>query len=105
MPHLVRVYIRQVIIGFVVSAAFVALLLYLNVGNLWHLVTHVNVGWIAVLMLWVFNGIVFAGVQFALALPSDRNEPKGGKRDAIPASLADPVLVPIADTPGQHRHS
>ncbi len=97
MPHLVRVYIRQVIAGFGLSAAFVALLLYLDVANLWHLVTHVDVGWIAVVMLWVFNGIVFAGVQFALALPSGRDDEGGGKRDAIPADLAEAVLIPVAD--------
>lgn len=98
MPHLVRVYIRQVLIGYGLSALFVALLLYLNVANLWHLVTHVNVGWIAVLMLWVFNGIVFAGVQFALALPSGREgDDHGGKRDAIPVTLAEPVLIRAAE--------
>lgn len=103
MPHLVRVYIRQVIIGYMISAAFVGLLLYLNVANLWHLVTHVDVGWVAVLMLWVFNGIVFAGVQFALALPSDRDTTQGGKRDAIPLSLHEPVLIPIRDTDRPRR--
>ena len=98
MPHLVRLYIRQVAIGYAVSAAFVALLLYLNVANLWHLVTHVNVGWIAVLMLWVFNGIIFAGVQFALSLPKGHGEdgPKRGKRSPIPVLLAEPVPVTIA---------
>ncbi|MGB0660778.1 MAG: hypothetical protein ACPGNV_11425 [Mangrovicoccus sp.] len=93
LPHLVKVYIRQVAIGFGLSAAFVALLLYLNIANLWHLVTHVNVGWVAVLMLWVFNGIVFAGVQFALSLPSGRDDDQGGKRDALPLDLAEPVLI------------
>lgn len=97
MPHLVRLYIRQVAIGYALSAAFVAVLLWLNVANLWHLVTHVNVGWIAVLMLWVFNGIVFAGVQFALALPQGHGDqddrPGGGRRDALPVTLAQPVPI------------
>ena len=96
MPHLVRVYIRQVLIGYAISALFVTALLYLNVANLWHLVTHVDVGWVAVLMLWVFNGIVFAGVQFALALPSGRDDDSGGgKRDALPVLLAEPVRVAV----------
>ncbi|WP_172328330.1 hypothetical protein [Mangrovicoccus sp. HB161399] len=94
MPHLVRVYIRQVIIGFGLSAAFVTALLWLNVANLWHLVSSDSAGGIAVMMLWVFNGIVFAGVQFALALPSGRDEGKGGgRRDALPVMLAEPVPV------------
>ncbi|MCA8879725.1 MAG: hypothetical protein KDA73_07140 [Rhodobacteraceae bacterium] len=97
MPHLVRLYIRQVAIGFALAAAFVALLLGLNVANLWHLVSHVNGGWIAVLMLWVFNGIVFAGVQFALSLPRGHGEEHtGGKRDALPVLLAEPVPVRVS---------
>lgn len=94
MPKLVRLYIRQVIVGYAISAAFVSLLLYMNVANLWHLVTHVSGGWIAVLMLWVFNGIVFAGVQFALALPSDRNRGPGGGR-FVRARAPMPQPVPI----------
>jgi len=94
MPHLIKVYIRQVVAGFVLSGVFVTLLLWLNVANLGHLVTSVSGGWIALLMLWVFNGIVFAGVQFALALPSGREEDDSdGRRDAIPSILAAPVAV------------
>ena len=102
MPHLIRLYIRQVIIGYVLSALFVAVLLWLNVANLWHLVTHVNVGWIAVLMLWVFNGIIFAGVQFALSLPQghgEEDDDQGGKRDALPVMLAEPLPLPV---PSRH---
>lgn len=86
MPHLVKLYIRQALIGFGISAVFVALLMTLNVANLWHLVTHVQGGFIAVIMLWVFNGIVFAGVQFALSLPKGHGEEptdQGGRRDPI----------------------
>jgi len=69
LPRLVRLYIRQAIIGFALSAVFVAALLWLDIGGLWHLVHHVAGGGLAVAMLWVFNGTVFAGVQFALSLP------------------------------------
>lgn len=97
MPHLVRVYIRQVLIGYAVSAVFVSLLLSLNVANLWHLVSHDPAGWIAVLMLWIFNGVVFAGVQFALALPSGRDNGDGGRRGRLPVLLAEPVPVRVSD--------
>jgi hypothetical protein len=81
MPNLIRLYITQVAIGFVVSAAFVAMLLWFNVANLWHLVTHDPAGPLAVLLLWVFNGIVFSGVQFGISVmrmaePDDT--PSGG---------------------------
>ncbi len=98
MPHLIKLYIRQVLIGFVLSAVFVALLLWLNVANLGHLVTNVAGGWIAVLMLWVFNGIVFAGVQFALALPQGHGEDDDndqGRRDDIPVDAGLPALVRV----------
>ncbi len=68
MPKLVRLYIRQVIIGYLLSAVFVTLLLSLNVANLWHLVSNTEGGWIAALMLFIFNGVVFAGVQFGIAV-------------------------------------
>jgi hypothetical protein len=86
-------YITQVIIGFGVSALFVGLLLWLNVANLWHLISTSNVGFVAVLMLWIFNGIVFAGVQFSIAIMrlSDDDTPGGGKRQ----TQMTPDLVPL----------
>jgi hypothetical protein len=86
MPKLIRLYITQVLIGFAIAAAFVAVLLWLNVANLWHLVTHSDMGFLAVLVLWVSNGIVFSGVQFAISImrmaDSDDDGGQGGKRDA-----------------------
>ncbi len=83
MPKLVRLYIRQVLIGYLLSAVFVSLLLWLNVANLWHLVTHASGGWIAVLMLFIFNGIVFASVQFGISImrmAEDDSDSGRGKR-------------------------
>ena len=68
MPKLVRLYITHVAIGFGIAAVFVAVLLGFNVANLWHLVMGSDKGWLAVLILWLANGIVFAGVQFAIAV-------------------------------------
>jgi len=68
MPKLIRLYIRQVILGFVISAGFVAMILWFNVANLWHLVTHDPAGPLAVGLLWLFNGIVFSGVQFGISI-------------------------------------
>jgi len=86
MPKLIRLYITQVAIGFGIAAAFVAMLLWFNVANLWHLVTHTEQGLLAVLILWVANGIVFAGVQFGIAvmrMQDDDDEPRGGHRQEI----------------------
>ncbi|GAA0294170.1 hypothetical protein [Rhodovulum strictum] len=104
MPRLVSLYIRQTIIGFLLSAAFVALLLHLNVANLWHLVTHVSGGWLAVALLFVFNGIVFSGVQFGIAVMSmARNEDDGTRGRFLPervrelAEVPVPIAVPVRD--------
>lgn len=70
MPKLVKLYIRNVIIGFAIAAAFVAMLLWFNVMNIWYLVTHSDAGFLAVFLLWFMHGIVFAGVQFAWAVMS-----------------------------------
>lgn len=79
LPKLVRLYIRSAIIGGALSVVFVAALLWLNVGNLWHLVSTTNGGGVAVVMLLVFNAIVFSSVQFGVVVmqmaedPSDRS--------------------------------
>ncbi len=88
MPKLVRLYITQVAIGFVVSAVFVALLLLLNIANLRHLIAGSEVGLIALIMIWFMNGIVFAGVQFAYAIMSMAEKPSGPKGGTpAPANL------------------
>ena len=97
MPKLVRLYIKNVVMGFGLSAAFVGALLYLNVGNLWHLISTSNVGWIALVMLVFFNGVVFAGVQFAMTImrmEGQDDEPRGGTR--VPVATNIPARVKVA---------
>ncbi len=105
MPKLVRLYISQVIMGFGLSAAFVAALLTLNVANLWHLVTHSTGGMLAVIMLWVFNGIVFAGVQFGISimrLAEDDDAPRGPRQQAMTREYA---AIPVrTDEQRKRRH-
>lgn len=94
MPELVRLYIRHVAIGYVLAAVFTGLILGTNVANLWHLVTHTQGGWLAAFLLFMFNGIVFSGVQFGIAVmrmavPEDRD---GGRRARVPGELV-PVRI------------
>ncbi|MES0861667.1 hypothetical protein ABLN87_04855 [Ruegeria sp. SCPT10] len=77
MPKLIRLYITQVVWGFVVSAVFVGVLLVFNVANLRSLMIGSDVGLIALLMIWFMNGIVFAGVQFGYKIMSMAEKPKG----------------------------
>ncbi|MGI3212245.1 hypothetical protein ACROSR_14150 [Roseovarius tibetensis] len=97
MPKLIRLYITQVAIGFGIAGAFVAMLLWFNVANLWHLVTHTEQGLLAVAILWFANGIVFAGVQFGIAvmrMQSDDDEtPRGGHRQQV--MQRDYLAIPV----------
>ena len=103
MPRIVKLYIRNVLIGYVVAAAFVAVLLLANVANLAHLIFSSPQWALALFMLWFFNGIVFAGVQFSRAVMSmaekpEDDEPRGG--------VAMPILAEVrvpAQSPGRAR--
>jgi hypothetical protein len=94
MPQLVRFYIRHVLIGFALAAVFTGLLLWLNVGNLWHLVTHTAEGPLAAFLLFFLNGIVFAGVQHGIAVMLLAED--DDKDDRAPPVAADPVPVPVS---------
>ncbi len=91
MPKLIRFYILNCIIGFAVAGVFTAAILWFNVVNLWHLVSTSDIGLMAVVVFWVLNGIVFAGVQFGVAvmLLAEKDE-DDGPRDG----LGVPVRVP-----------
>jgi len=60
MPQLIRVYIQQCLIGFGISAIFVGALLAFDVRGLWTLVSNSSDGILAVFLLFMMNGIVFA---------------------------------------------
>ncbi|MFK7869919.1 MAG: hypothetical protein AB8B58_11830 [Roseobacter sp.] len=68
MPRVVRLYITSAILGFVIAGVFVGLVIAFNVVNLRHLIFTSDVGWIAVFVFWVLNGIVFSGVQFGYSI-------------------------------------
>lgn len=96
MPELIRLYIRNIFFGFLLAVAFTGLLVGLDVAHLRHLTLETSGGWLALGLLVVLNTIVFAGVQFAIAImrmaePEDR--PRGGTR--APVIRAEPVAVPV----------
>lgn len=98
MPKLISLYIRNILVGFVVSLVFVGLLLGLNVANLRHLILSSDIGYIAIALLVVFNTIVFGGVQFAMTIMSmgdDDDETSGGKRDSIPVMTGEMIPVRV----------
>ncbi|EEE37788.1 hypothetical protein RKLH11_1625 [Rhodobacteraceae bacterium KLH11] len=93
MPRLIRLYITQVAMGFVISAVFVGALLALNVGNLRHLITSSEIGLIALGMIWFMNGIVFAGVQFAYKIMSMAEKPQGPCRGTPVVDRFEPAVI------------
>ncbi|KIC47446.1 hypothetical protein RA28_07460 [Ruegeria sp. ANG-S4] len=101
MPKLIRLYITQVALGFVISAVFVGVLLAFNVANLRHLITSSEIGLIALVMIWFMNGIVFAGVQFAYAIMSMAEKPENPRGGTPVAHGQKPVPVKLEARAGR----
>ena len=101
-PDLIKLYIKSCAIGFAAAAVFVALLLAFDVVGLRGLVSGSSAGIVAVVMMWVFNGIVFAGVQFGIAIMAmsedDDDDDEGGT--PMPVRLAEAIPVRSNDRRG-----
>lgn len=92
MPDLIKMYIRHSLIGFGIAAVFVAMLLFFDVANLWTMISHDPSGVLVVFILWFFNGLLFASVQFGyavMALAEKPQRPGGGLRQMhlVPARV------------------
>lgn len=86
MPKLVRLYIKSCAIGFALAVGFVVALVVMDVAGLQRLILSTDMGWVAALMMIVFNGVVFSGMQFAIAImlmaeddDNDKRGPRGGR--------------------------
>ena len=90
MPKLVRLYIISIAIGFALAVALVGMLVARDLAGLRHLMSSTRGGWIAVLMMVFFHGVLFSGVQFAIRimLMAEDDGPKGGLRQRIRHVLA-----------------
>ena len=91
LPRVVRLYILSCMIGFVLSAVFTAGVLWLDIAGIGHLVQSVSGGYLAAIVFFMLNGIVFAGVETGIAImmmdyDDDDSSPRRG--------VAMPVLVP-----------
>jgi hypothetical protein len=76
---------------------FLGLLLWADVAGLRHLILGSDMGWIAAFMMVVMNGVVFAGVQFAIAvmrMAEDPEGPQGGTRAPVASRI--PALIRTA---------
>lgn len=98
MPKLIRLYITHVIIGFAISAIFLAGMIWLDVANLRHLLLDSPSGWLAAFMIFMFQGSIFAGVQFGIAvmgMAEKDDGPKGGRRAPVATKTPAPVRLDI----------
>jgi hypothetical protein len=103
MPDHIKMILRHGVYGFVIALGFVAGLMYYNVANLWHLVTHTAEGPIALVVFTILCTITFGSVQIGykiMTMGEEDDEPRGGKRDAIPTFDAIPVPVRVRDRRG-----
>ena len=101
MPKLIALYIRSVAIGFGLSAVFLGLMLWFDVAGLRHLIFGSDMGLVAAAMVFMFQGVIFAGVQFGIAVMSmadDDSGPKGGLRDYLLPEINSQIPVPVKVT-------
>lgn len=103
MPRLVRLYVVSVLIGFALATLFTALLLVLDIAGLRHLVLGSPAGWLAAVMLVVFNSIVFSGVQFGIAVMrlADDEPPSRGRAAHLRGPLRPAVQRVPASAPSR----
>ena len=100
MPKLIALYIRSVAIGFGLSAVFLGLMLWQDVAHLRHLIFGSDMGLVAAIMVFMFQGIVFAGVQFGIAvmmLADPDAPPSAGLRERLMPDLGGPIpsAIPV----------
>lgn len=106
MPKLIRLYTTCAFIGFALSAVFIGLLVWLDIAGLGHMVLGTASGGVAAVMLFVTAGIVFAGVQFAIAITrlADDGAPARNGLSAPLVLRAVPVKVAAKATCTKPRH-
>ncbi|MEL7099223.1 MAG: hypothetical protein AAGM84_10385 [Pseudomonadota bacterium] len=103
LPRIVRLYILNAGIGFVLSAVFTAAVLTLNIANIGHLVTHVDGGLLAAVVFFVLNGIVFASVQTGIVVMTLGSDNGSGGRRAPRRPTPEPLPVRVTASEASRR--
>ena len=93
-----RPFVNHGLVGFSASTVFVMMGLGFNVANLATLVSGSALGVVAVGVLWVICGVLFAGVQFGLSMIGTRDDDEGGPGGGLRGPVQDyvPIRVPVA---------
>lgn len=105
MPDHIKLLLRHAAFGGLISAVFVAMLLWFNVVNLWHLVTHTSEGPLALGVLFVLCWITFGSVQIGIRIMTmgADDDQGGGKRAPEPVAMPIPVRVDDGRVEGTRR--
>ncbi|MFX0545563.1 hypothetical protein ACEWPL_008460 [Roseovarius sp. S1116L3] len=75
-----RAYARHAVAGFAMAAAMVALLFWLDTGQLQHVVALSGGVWSAAALMWLAIGSVFAGLKCAMARNGGKDDDDHGPR-------------------------
>lgn len=106
MAHLIEKYLKHAVIGFGVAGALVAVLFWMDSGQLRPIVALSGSVWLAAAVMWFGVGVVFSGVQCALAANAGKDDddgsPRGGGRRDHPHN-AQVVPIPIRTDEKHHR--
>lgn len=97
MPVLVTFLLRHALVGFGISALFVAALTALDVCGLGTLLATSGDGILAVAILTFALGLTFGSVQmgFAVMLLSDRDQPPRGKPARLTRLVPSPLRLTV----------
>ena len=93
-PRLIRLYMLNSALGFLISGLLTAFILWTNTLNIGTLVSTVDGGWLAVTDFFVLNGLVFDGVQSGVAVMLMTDPDNGdGSHGGLPAP--DLAAIPV----------
>ncbi len=96
LPRIVRLYVLNCLIGFSLSGLFTGAILWFNVAGIGHLVQNVSGGWLAALVFFTLNGIVFAGVQTGIVVWSMDYDDDDHRDRGLPVPVLQPAAVRVA---------
>ena len=105
MPNHIKFLFKNAVFGALAAFAFVGLLLWFNVMNLWSLVSHSADGLLALVVMTAFFVITFSSVQMGIAimaLGEKDDGDTGGKADRL-SDFAHRAPSPIAIPVDQSR--
>lgn len=95
LPRVVRLYIFNCMIGFALAGTFTGLVLWFDIAGIGHLVSSVSGGWLAALVFFVLNGIVFAGVQTGIVVMSMDYDEDDRPGPRSPEPVLAPRMIPV----------